>query len=58
MLTTDQIDQILHAACSLRPGTAWNMRGNVLEQAIDDKPRVTVPSQEEIENFLANQERA
>lgn len=45
---------ILQAAQLLRPGTAWNLRGDVLEQALDNTPRVSVPSQKEINTLLAD----
>jgi hypothetical protein len=56
MLTDEQIDAILHAARALRPETSWNLRGHALEQADDNTPRVSVPTQEEIASYLANQE--
>lgn len=40
---------ILEAVARLRPGTAWNLSGNVLTQAEDGTPRVSIPTQEEIE---------
>lgn len=39
---------ILQAARQLRPGTAWNLRAGVLEQVVDDAPRVEVPTLEEL----------
>jgi hypothetical protein len=38
----------LQAARVCRPDTAWNMRGTVLEQAIDGASRVSVPSESEL----------
>ena len=38
----------VEAAAKLRPGTAWNQRGDVLEQATDDAPRVSIPSEGEL----------
>ncbi len=37
------------AATILRPGTAWNQRGDVLEQADDDSPRVSIPTEKELQ---------
>ncbi len=39
---------ILQAARTLRPGTAWNIRGGVLEQAEDGTDRVSTPTLEEL----------
>lgn len=44
---------ILQAARIARPGTAWNLRGNVLEQAIDGTLRVSVPKQAELDAIIA-----
>ena len=38
----------LQAARQLRPGTNWNLQGDVLEQAADGNARVTVPTQQEL----------
>lgn len=43
---------ILQAARQLRPGTAWNLRGSVLEQADDGTPRVTVPTLAELQPVM------
>lgn len=43
---------ILQAASQLRPGTAWNFRGAVLEQSVDSAPRVAPPSMAEIQPIL------
>lgn len=43
---------ILDAVTLLRPGTKWNLSGNSLTQAIDDSPRVSVPTWEEIQTIL------
>lgn len=48
---------LLQVVCLLRPGTTWNLRAGVLEQAIDDAPRVAAPTQEEIDNKLAELEQ-
>lgn len=42
----------LQAARILNPGTAWSMSGNVLEQAVDGTPRVTVPKDSEIQAII------
>lgn len=39
---------LLEAAQKLRPGTTWNLRGNVLEQAQDSAPRVSIPTRDEL----------
>lgn len=44
---------ILDVARKLRPNTAWNLRGDVLEQALDESPRVSVPTKQEIDEYLA-----
>lgn len=41
------------AAAILRPGTAWNMRGNSLEQAEDGTDRVTIPTEGELNAEIA-----
>lgn len=46
---------ILTAARTLRPGTAWVLQGSVLSQAIDGTPRVTVPSKEELDTCMAKE---
>lgn len=43
---------IIDAVMILRPGTYWNLRGDVLEQAEDGTPRVTIPTWEEINAVL------
>jgi len=43
---------ILDAVRILRPGTCWNLRGDRLEQANDDSPRVDPPTWEEIQAVL------
>ncbi len=44
---------IVEAARKLRPGTAWNLRGDVLEQAVDGTPRVSIPTLAELEQCIA-----
>ena len=39
---------LFEAAAYLRPGTLWNLRGTVLEQAEDGTPRVSVPTIDEL----------
>lgn len=43
---------ILEAVRKLRPGTAWNLRGNILEQAEDGTPRVAHPTSDEIQAVI------
>lgn len=43
---------ILKAASTLRPGTAWNLTGDVLSQAIDGTPRVLVPTMQELQPVM------
>jgi len=43
---------ITEAAAKLRPGTAWNLRGDTLEQAIDGSPRVETPSAVELQAVM------
>lgn len=43
---------ILQAAKTLHPGTDWNFSDGILSQAIDDKDRVSVPSQEELDAVM------
>lgn len=40
------------AAQKRYPGTAWNLRGDVLEQADDGSPRVDVPSLKELQSLM------
>lgn len=40
---------ITEAAAKLRPNTAWNLRGDKLEQANDGSPRVDAPSMDELQ---------
>lgn len=40
---------IIEAASKLRPGTAWNLRDGILEQAKDGTPRVTSPTLDELQ---------
>ena len=40
---------ILQAVRKLRPGTVWNLRGEILEQVEDGSPRVSVPTKEELQ---------
>lgn len=47
---------ILQAAKTLRPGTSWNLSGNILFQAIDETPRVDVPTLPELEMVMASDE--
>lgn len=44
---------ILQAAKKLT-GVDWNLRGDQLEQAIDDAPRVACPSKEELDAVMAS----
>lgn len=44
---------IIKAATALRPGTFWNLRGDVLEQADDTSARVQVPTKAEIDAYFA-----
>lgn len=44
---------VLQAARILRPGTAWNLQGDVLSQAEDGTPRVKVPASDEINTVIA-----
>lgn len=46
---------ILDAVKLLRPGTDWNLRGDVLEQS-DAGPRVVPPTLTEIQDLLDSQE--
>jgi hypothetical protein len=43
---------IIEAASQLRQGTAWNLRGDILEQADNGAPRVTPPTSDEINAFI------
>lgn len=43
---------IVQAARILRPGTAWNLCGDVLVQAEDGTPRVPVPRIEELQPII------
>jgi hypothetical protein len=43
---------IIEAAAILRPGTAWNLRGDKLEQALDDTPRVECPTLPELQAVM------
>lgn len=43
---------ILQAARQLRPGTSWNLRGDILEQAEDGTERVSIPTPEELQNCI------
>lgn len=43
---------ILQAARKLMPGTAWTLRGDVLEQAEDGTPRVGVPSESDLQALI------
>ena len=45
---------ILEAAAKLRPGTAWNMHGDRLEQADDGAPRVEPPALIELQALVAS----
>lgn len=45
---------ILQAARKLRPGTAWNLQGDRLEQAEDGTPRVEIPTMEEINECISS----
>ena len=45
-------DDILRAVCELRPGTSWNLRGDVLEQADDGEARVSAPTDIEIQTYV------
>lgn len=40
------------AAAKLRPGTAWNLRGGVLEQADDAAPRVKPPAAADLKAIM------
>lgn len=42
------IQATMWALQQLRPGTSWNIRGEVIEQAEDNTPRVAVPTLDEI----------
>lgn len=44
---------ITQAARILRPGTSWNWDGKTLTQAEDGTPRVSVPTDKELEPLLA-----
>lgn len=44
--------EITEAAAKARPGTAWNLRGDKLEQADDGTPRVSVPTMAELQPLL------
>lgn len=43
---------ITEAAAKLCPGTAWNLRGDQLEQAEDGSPRVDVPSLDQLQPLM------
>src|SRR4029077_16436241 len=43
---------ILKAAAVLRPGTSWNLRSGVLEQAEDGTARVAVPTPAELQPVM------
>lgn len=43
---------ITEAAAKVHPGTAWNLRGDKLEQANDGTPRVDVPSNDELQPLM------
>ncbi len=40
-MTTEQIELVFGYLRAQYPGIAWNLRGDVIEQAEDDTPRVT-----------------